>query len=303
MGTKKGVKKSLASSRPPTAKTTQKAKTLSRRATKALINKHHLLEKKKQQAIIQGDEAAEAAIDAEIVTSGGILAYQEASLQGQRSERGGDSSRVLVNWLGSASSTLKARPLRMLEVGALSTDNACSKCGYFDVERIDLNSQEKEILQQDFMERPLPKSDDERFDIISLSLVLNYVPDPTSRGDMLLRTLDFLRGPDTAFDSSLSPYFPSLFLVLPLPCVSSSRYLNETKLKAMMDSLGYSLVESKLSRRLAYYLWKRQRKMPDLIPHWAKREINPGHQRNNFAIVINDHNTTLPKSSFRALRV
>ena len=72
----------------------------------------------------------------------------------------------------------------MLEVGALSTSNACSRSGLFEIERIDLNSQAEGITQQDFMERPLPKDSSEQFEIISLSLVLNYVPDAIGkRGD------------------------------------------------------------------------------------------------------------------------
>lgn len=38
--------------------------------------------------------------------------------------------------------------------------------------RIDLNSQGPGIEKQDFMDRPLPTSDQSRFDILSLSLVL-----------------------------------------------------------------------------------------------------------------------------------
>src|SRR5690606_5794984 len=121
--------------------------------------KHHLLHKRKRQAISKGDKAAEAAVDAEIGALGGIESYQEASLQGQRQDRGGDSSRVLMQWLQPCLSSQggdSSRRLRMLEVGALSTQNVCSKSGHFDIERIDLNSQEEGILQQDFMERPLP---------------------------------------------------------------------------------------------------------------------------------------------------
>jgi hypothetical protein len=39
----------------------------------------------------------------------------------------------------------KGRPIRMLEVGALIVMNACSKGGFLEVERIDLNSQAEGI--------------------------------------------------------------------------------------------------------------------------------------------------------------
>ncbi|KAH8879405.1 hypothetical protein GQ53DRAFT_789334 [Thozetella sp. PMI_491] len=279
------VKRHLAASRPPTAR---KPKSISRKATKALINTHHLLEKRREQATAKGDRTEAARVDAEISALGGLERYQQASLQGQRDDRGGDSSRVLLQWLEPCLQGEKgaaARPLRMLEVGALSTQNACSKSGYFDIIRIDLNSQGEGIIQQDFMERPLPRDHDERFDIISLSLVLNFVPDPRQRGEMLRRTLDFLHLPKH-LPQHLKGYFPSLFLVLPAPCISNSRYLDEERLEAMMLSFGYSKVASKATQRLVYYLWKRDSASSSAAMPFAKNIIRTGSSRNNFAIVI-----------------
>ena len=69
----------------------------------------------------------------------------------------------------------------LLEIGAL-TPNNYAKCKWIDNSPIDLNSQHPAIVQQDFFDRPLPKTDAERFDIISCSLVLNFVPEPGDRG-------------------------------------------------------------------------------------------------------------------------
>ncbi|KAK3322330.1 putative methyltransferase-domain-containing protein [Apodospora peruviana] len=288
--------KSLAAGRPPIIHQ-QKQKTISRKATKALINKHHLLEKRKQQAINNGDEKGEAVIDAEIKALGGLVRYQEASLQGQRHDRGGDSSRVLMQWLEPYLSSGKKAgnenehervSLRMLEVGALSTQNACSKSGYFDtIERIDLNSQGEGILQQDFMQRPLPADDSERFDIVSLSLVLNFVPEPKGRGEMLLRTTQFLHLPERyPGSSSPSSCFPSLFLVLPAPCVTNSRYLDEDKLQSIMASIGYQKTASKTTQRLVYYIWKKISACPEVVKPFPKKELRPGGFRNNFAVTL-----------------
>ncbi|EFX00393.1 hypothetical protein CMQ_7395 [Grosmannia clavigera kw1407] len=302
--------KSLAAGRPPTAR---KPKSLSRKATKRLINTHHQLEKRRQQALALSDTKTAAHLEAEIESLGGLSKYQQASLQGQRRDRGGDSSRVLMQWLGVGESRtgvpkappayLLESPLRMLEVGALSPDNACSASGCFQMERIDLNSQGPGILQQDFLQRPLPQSDAERFDVISLSLVLNYVPQQNYRGDMLLRCLDFLHepgrvstvvtttatsGPASAIveDADIGRLFPSVFMVLPEACVTNSRYLTEEKLTRMMNALGFDLLESKLSQRLVYYLWKRKRPRPSSIPSFSKKELRSGTTRNNFSIVL-----------------
>lgn len=282
---KKRVSRSLAHGRPPTL---QKPKSISRKATKAVINSLHVLEKRKAQAVASGDSFKQAAIDKEISALGGIEKYQQASLQGQRNDRGGDSSRVLMEWLKPVHSAIKDSadgPLRMLEVGALSTTNECSKSRLFAMERIDLNSQGDGILQQDFMERPLPKDASEKFHIISLSLVLNFVPDGKGRGNMLLRTLEFLREPIGHTAREVDDFFPSLFLVLPAPCVTNSRYMDEAQLEAMMKSLGYVKTRSKLTNKLVYYLWTRK-DHATMGAEFTKAQLRTGTSRNNFAIVL-----------------
>jgi 25S rRNA (adenine2142-N1)-methyltransferase len=205
------------------------------------------------------------------------------------SERGGDSSKILMEWLEPIVPALErlsteGSSIRMLEIGALSITNACSKSRLFDMERIDLNSQAEGITQQDFMERPLPVDKHEQFDIISLSLVLNYVPDPIGRGQMLLRTLKFLKAGERA--GRLQDFLPSLFLVLPAPCVTNSRYMDDNRLEAIMESLGYVNVREKLSNKLVYYLWRVESSTPKRTSTFKKEEIRSGKSRNNFAIVL-----------------
>ncbi|KAM0281317.1 hypothetical protein ACHAQH_003585 [Verticillium albo-atrum] len=291
MGRKQRTTTTLSRGRPPTLR--HKAHSISRKETRTLINTHHTLQKKRQQAISRNDEAAVAAIDAEIASLGGLAEYQRASLQGQRNDRGGDSSKVLLEWLKPAFAQVKAASLhpeqrfRMLEVGALSTGNECSRSGLFDMKLIDLNSQHDDILQQDFMERPIPTSDNERFEIVSLSLVLNYVPDPSLRGQMLHRTLAFLREPRIDLSGNASAMFPALFLVLPRSCVHNSRYCSLERLGELMALLGYTQIQAKYTNKLAYFLWRRTEAPQNPLPVFAKREVNPGGDRNNFAIVLN----------------
>jgi len=289
MATRKRTKpKSLAHGRPPTVKP---ASLLSSKATRTLIRTYHTLEKRKAQAVAVGDDIAVVKIQQEIEAQGGIEKYQRASLLGQGNERGGDSSRILLNWMKRLAPELKVRkdhaPLRLLEVGALSISNACSRSGLFEIERIDLNSQAEGITRQDFMERPFPKLSTDKFEIISLSLVLNYVPDPASRGEMLKRTLKFLQMSPVQGEGNHGQCFPSLFLVLPASCVTNSRYMDESRLEAIMKSLGYVVVQQKLSNKLVYYLWR----ATDLAPRpqldgFKKVEVRAGKTRNNFAIVL-----------------
>ena len=261
-------------------------RSMSRRASRALINRHHQLQKRKIQAVERGDKVEEALVETEIAKLGGLGQYQQASLQGQSNDRGGDTSKLLLQWLPtSALRSLNRRP-RMLEVGALSTRNACSTSGLFESVHIDLNSQEPGIQSQDFMERPLPKGASEKFDIISLSLVLNYVPDAAGRGQMLVRTLSFLENSEASATPSTEPFFPSLFVVLPRSCVENSRYLTETRFEELMGALGYAKVCGKSTQKLVYSLWRKGNTGPTPNASFPKKEVNPGKTRNNFAIIL-----------------
>lgn len=270
----------LSSTRPPTVKSKQA--TLSSKATRTLIRSHHQLLKARAQALQAGDEARVSSIDAQIHANGGLESYQVASKLGQSMERGGDSSKTLIDWVKpQLSEWSTALPkLRVLEVGALSTKNTCSQTPALDVTRIDLNSQEPGILKQDFMERPLPSTNEDRFHLISLSLVLNFVPDPTGRGDMLKRCVEFL-APECPISLP-----PTLFLVLPVACVDNSRYCTPERLLEILASLGFQLTQSKRTSKLIYQLWSHTGKAS---PRPFKKEmLHPGHKRNNFAIILRE---------------
>jgi 25S rRNA (adenine2142-N1)-methyltransferase len=279
---KKTTLKSLSQGRPPNAKS---KRTMSRKASRTLINTHHQLEKKRRQAIDRKDVETEAALATEIAKLGGLDHYQQASLQGQSIDRGGDTSKILLDWLPLKHMKNLSRPLRMLEVGALSTRNACSISGIFDMVHIDLNSQEPGIQQQDFMERPLPSDDSDRFDMISLSLVLNFVPDAAGRGEMLKRTLSFLRLGEGSLAGTSEALLPALFVVLPRSCVDNSRYFTDERFRELMTMLGYEKLQSKKTQKLDYSLW-RVTTYPTRLREFTKKEINPGRTRNNFAVIL-----------------
>ena len=277
----------LSSTRPNNIKP---APTLSSSRTRSLVRSHHTLRKQVSAALSKGDASEVLAIQAKIDASGGLPKYQEASIQGQSAQRGGDTSKVLIEWLtkGKSEGDLSVktgRLLRMLEVGALRPDNACSRSKLFEMSRIDLHSQHPAISEQDFMERPVCTAEDldlEGFDIVSLSLVVNFVGDPVGRGEMLRRVASFLR-PYSGHEEDI---FPSLFLVLPAPCVTNSRYLDEKKLDAIMESLGYKRAKQKLSSKLVYYLWKYVAGKGGIPRAFNKQEIRSGKSRNNFAVVL-----------------
>ena len=276
----------LSHGRPPTVNA--KSIRLSSTATRNLIRSHHHLLKARERAVKDCDDDLVKSIEAQIKENGGMESYQLASKAGQSLERGGDSSKVLVDWMSPTLSQLERSSfkLRVLEVGALSTENACSRNHIMDVTKIDLHSQESGILQQDFMERPMPTTDDERFHLISLSLVLNYVPTAAGRGDMLRHCGAFLTRALPP-GCPLSNFTPRLFLVLPAACITNSRYLTEKRLQEIMSSIGFTLLMSKETSKLIYQLWEFNNHGQNNHKKYAKTLLNPGAARNNFAIVIN----------------
>lgn len=266
----------------------------SSRATRTLIRAHHQLQKSRAAAVTAGDESLIREIDSKIQELGGLEAYQAASLTGQDRDRGGDSSEKLVDWLrgyGLIGPKVDSR-LQVLEVGALSSKNAISNMigkGIKSVKRIDLHSQEPDHIEEiDFMDLPVPHSDVDKYDILSLSLVLNYVPDVSLRGEMLRRTTRFLRHlPDE--DAEGHDKLPCLFVVLPLPCLNNSRYMTHDHFVSIMASLEYILVKHHDSQKLSYMLftWAGSAESTSKQKHeYKKIEINPGKSRNNFAVVL-----------------
>jgi len=101
---------------------------------------------------------------------------------------------------------------------------------------------------------------------------------------MLLRTVKFLKTQKHL--EGLRDFLPSLFLVLPAPCVTNSRYMDESRLEAIMESLGYVRVRKKLSNKLVYYLWRMESSKAKRTVPFKKEEIRSGKARNNFAIIL-----------------
>ncbi|KAG9040113.1 hypothetical protein FRB95_000042 [Tulasnella sp. JGI-2019a] len=248
---------------------------------------------------------------------GGLGLYQEMSVTGQRKDRGGGSEKILIGWLRDlqantcqppsvkgkerADPTLKSAKLRLLEVGALLPDNYAGCSSWIDCYPIDLRSRHPEIKEQDFM-----LLDQERnhaaWDLISLSLVLNFVGDPYNRGNPKLRYHHARRGSNTRVTLGsmlrlahkfLRPDTGLLFIVLPLPCVSNSRYLDLPHFRDLMAAIGFRIEKErwKESGKVGYWLFRATgRRGPDdrgqTLDFSRKRVVREGGGRNNFSILL-----------------
>jgi len=248
---------------------------------RTLIRRFHVLLKK--QAQLRGSslnaENANALADIvrEIEELGGLAAYQRMSSIGQGEDRGGGSEKVLISWLREMGVSFREQndKLRLLEVGALKPDNYRS-CAWIDVTPIDLRSRHSAILEQDFLLMDAESAHKEKWHIISLSLVVNFVPEPKDRGRMLRMAYEMLS----------SDGF--LFLVLPLPCVENSRYLTFQQLKALMNAIGFVdvRVRWKQGGRMAYWLYQKGDANNKAAIDFQKKVVFRRGNRNNFCILL-----------------
>ncbi|KAI8053158.1 putative methyltransferase-domain-containing protein [Gilbertella persicaria] len=264
-----------------TQSTTSKFKH-SRVETARLIRRFHVLNKElaKCRSEVQIDTAKEQSILVEMESLGGLDWYQKASQLGQSKTRGGDSSKWLVQTLKQYGDK-NVKSLRVLDVGAVAPDNYKPYASWITAKPVDLNPQHPDIEKQDFLKMKPPVQDKDKFDIVCLSLVINFVGDPRDRGQMLIHTRNFLTSP------TISDRLHYLFLVVPLPCVTNSRYMTHIHLLEMMTSIGYTkCLHHHFSNKLAYYLFELTEKTNVKKVHWKKKVIQDGGGKNNFSVVI-----------------
>ncbi|KAI7825854.1 hypothetical protein BX661DRAFT_124983, partial [Kickxella alabastrina] len=222
-------------------------------------------------------------VSREMAQMGGLDWYQKASLLGQCKQRGGDTSRWLVPKMRDLGVDKRPGKTRLLDVGALSCLNYAKERKWIDVTPIDLNSQEPGIYKQDFLDieldsnAPVPLFP---FEVICLSLVVNFIGDPARRGDMLKQAARLL-APEGL-----------LFLVLPLSCVANSRYLDDERLLEIMQFLGFTQLHQNHTAKLAHYLYRLTASIPATAsasgdePQFKKKMLHSAPGRNNFSIVV-----------------
>jgi len=113
---------------------------------------------------------------------GGLQVYQQASLHGARH---GESSKWLMMQLESRRGRRKTR---LLDVGAIA-GTSYNKFRSVAPTYIDLNPNAPHVIKADFLKYPLP---DQPFDVVCLSLVLNFVGAIEDRVEMLRRAQLFV---------------------------------------------------------------------------------------------------------------
>lgn len=248
------------------------------RKDRKVINEYHILNKKidairKNPSISREDKASKiAALKAKKDKLGGINAYQQASRLGEAHHGSFNSAKWIVKQLKVLNLRLAQEEgtsdkLRLLDVGALD-NNYQRHVKWIECTAIDLNPQSGNVKKADFLTLNVK----EKYDVIVMSLVINFEGDVRKRGDMLRKCEKLIN--DQGY----------LFIVLPLPCLKNSRYLNKGHLISMMDSLGFEVCVTHNSKKLSFFIFKKTRKCQAKL--FPKEVLRKGGNRNNFAIVL-----------------
>ncbi|GAA5880456.1 hypothetical protein JCM3774_005199 [Rhodotorula dairenensis] len=293
----------------------------------ALIRRFHAIEKQlASPALTDPDERNRLELEREQL--GGLETYQAASQHGGDKIRGGESSKWLVKQIkdlkigvaGAAAAVagkdqdgeqqqaapkkveptiledgtkvwpkVERRKLRLLDIGAIA-GTAYTGYPWISTTSIDLNPQSDSVLRYNFFEFPVPQADADKYDIVALSLVMNYEGSLVNRGHMLLHAHDYLL-----------PH-GYLYLVLPLPCLTNSRYLSHARLTSILTSTGWTVARQHDSAKLTYWLLRRSGTEGTGEDRdgreWKREVVRKGAQRNNFCVLVQPG--TLPVVSVRA---
>lgn len=189
-----------------------------------LIASFHALEKKLAQT---NDEAERKKLLMEREALGGLKAYQDASLAGVDKVKGGESGKWIVQTIREVRGN-KREDIKLLDVGSLS-GTSFVKYPWIKATSIDIEPRGPNVQQVDFFKLQVPPTEEERYDVVSLSMVINFLGDIQERGRMLIHAHRYLKKGG------------HLALILPLACVNNSRYCTHERLQEILKSCGWKV--------------------------------------------------------------
>lgn len=202
-------------------------------------------------------EKALSALKKEQDDLGGLHFYQKLSQRGAKSFNA-------ATWMLKQMNHLKLFPgftMNLLDVGSVTPHNYAKAGKKINATYIDLNSQHPTILQMNFLD--LDEKKCIKWNIICFSLVLNFVANEAERGLLNLKIafFYFFAGEMMYKASRLLSHneYAFLYIVLPLACITKSRYLSHEILRnEMLTKCSLHLISCHHSKSLAFYLFSKK---------------------------------------------
>ena len=280
-----------------------------------LIRDFHVIEKRiaalDRDPKFSGDPEARARertrLEAKLTSLGGIDAYQKASLSGER-QFSFNSAHWVLDELCERRVQIKEQLLEkgtkpvctLLDVGAIKNKydpkieprvRQLTSIFPLQTTSIDLNPQDKTVIKANFLDFARGQSPGS-FNVVVLSLCINFEGNPAKRGEMLRQAAHLL------------PEGGLCFVLLPAPCIENSRYMNLNLFLKTMRVVGLELAEHPVSKqpshktagKLFYAVACKRAAIAQ--PHIAiKRTLcRGGKHRNNFCIIVKDLVPPTPKT-------
>lgn len=218
------------------------------KAARRVTSEFHRAERALEAARRGGDRGGAAAAREQLDALGGRQAYQEASILTTAKHRTAKFVFAALTRHGLRPGAGEP-PLPLLEVGAVNTQLV--SVPWLETRAIDLRSQHPRIEQRDFFDLE-PRRE---FGAVVSAMVLNCVPTPTARGEMLQRCRGHLR------EGGI------LFAMVPLRCLTCSRFCTWALFRQLVECCGFEVLETKESPKVAFLCARRvERTEPAAVP-------------------------------------
>jgi 25S rRNA (adenine2142-N1)-methyltransferase len=207
---------------------------------------------------------------------GGLEEYQRVSRSG---EADFNSSDWVIEELNKRFQKAK---IALLDVGAIvhrykENDARLNSDLKLKATSIDLHSKDKQVIQTDFFNFIEKKH--LLFDVVVLSLVLNFVPAPVERGKMLQKTAAKLKKGGL------------VLIVLPVSCISNSRYFKFKVLERLLRRVGLHIKDSRSTEKMFFAVCEKGEEVKGSADFeteaiYKRKLCRPGEKRNNFCILL-----------------
>lgn len=228
---------------PSLAAPVMKSRRVARDVTTKFHRITHEIDRIKSDNLMGEDTKAQRldTLTSDLKALGGRIAYQDASIVNTSMFRTSRYVTQVLTRQGVRPKSGEKLP-RLLEVGAINTQLLFTP--WLNTDALDLNSRHPKIQQIDFFKFPCTPG---LYDIVVSSMVINCIPTPRQRGEMLIGCRRHLR-PDGYF-----------FLMLPLMCLRSSPFVrDEDQFRSGVEGVGFKLVEQKMTRKVALFCFQRR---------------------------------------------
>ena len=179
-------------------------------------------------------------LEQQLEDTGGRNAYQEASVVNTSMFSTSKYVTSVLTRLGVRRSSGEALPT-LLEVGAINCQLVTNK--WLKVDAIDINSRHPKIQQINFFDYPIVEN---KYNVIVCSMVINCIPTPLARGQLLM---------DCRRHLTVGGHY---FIMLPLLCLNSTPHVaGKEQFRRGIESLGFKFVEEKITSKVALFCFEK----------------------------------------------